>query len=89
MAKTTDLEIRTIDEFGDTIDLVDSFPDTPAGRALAEVSMEDYFTEDDVVAVVLERRTCYGDKKRGIRDMEYVTLTSRGSYSALKEGGWI
>lgn len=83
-------EIRTIDQYGDVIDIVWSEPNTKAGYARAMAKMPTYI-EGDAVAVVIERTTFISDIDGvGLDDLDYSdTLAWAGDETALSEGGWI
>ncbi len=92
-------EIRTIDEFGDSIDIIDCFPNTKKGRADAEAAMTQYLDpENGAVAVVLELVTHISDDDHGWIPEEHLAnddldyspvLVSIGDKNALREGGWV
>ena len=90
MKRSREYEIRTIDQYGDAIDIVDTFPSTRGGYKLAVEAMNQYL-EGEAVAVVLELTTFISDPSgQGLKDIDNGDVIDYiGDTDALKEGGWI
>ncbi len=92
--KTVEYEIRTIDCYGDVLDVVDRFPGTAKGLADATVRMRTVLEDsgdEGAVAAVLEKCTRTPLDPCGQNcDLDYgEPLAWCGDEEALEEGGWI
>lgn len=98
--KIKEFEIRTIDQYGDAIDIVWTAP-IKGTKFDDVVAMLPTFIDEDAVAVVVEEVTHISTDDRGVtgkiakehlanEDLEYSpTLAWFGDEEALREGGWI
>ena len=77
----TAVELRAIDKYGDSIDLLGSY------NTLSEARQNIPNLDGKVVAWVIERHTRYGACS-GKSDC-YSLLAYDGNMSALYEGGWL
>ena len=90
LQKRIEYGVRTIDQFGDVID-VNHYIRKP--EALREVEAETLGAArpgcEVAVAVVVEHETSWGNDAEGVVEREFEVIYSRGDEAALRAGGWI
>ena len=79
--QTTQYEIRTIDEYGDVID-IDSVDGSGSKQACTKLFNQSE-CEGDAVAIAMEKVTIWGCQSEGIEELDYEEVYTKGSAIAL------